>query len=113
MNLRRRAALVRIVALLTASPVVSAGERLGKDRMFIRFTNLRTDGVQILIRLNIVPNNDQPFGWADKTIYVVRDKEGERPDASRPASCPGFVARRACSWCATGWEFALKVTHGF
>jgi hypothetical protein len=64
----------------TPAPAV---ELLGKDRMFIRFTNTRPDQAKVLIRLNIVPNHEKPFSWTGKTIYVGRDGEAEKPHPSR------------------------------
>lgn len=60
------------VALLVVGTLTSAGANtlLGEGKMYLRFTNIREDDVAISIRLNIVPNNPDPFTWAGKTIYV-------------------------------------------
>jgi len=75
--IRRLSVLVAVstVLVLEASHVWAAA-LLGEDKMFIRFTNTRPDDARILIRLNIVPNHNKPFGWSGKTIYVGRDGEG-------------------------------------
>ena len=92
---RESIAALFIVAFLSATPYALPGELLGKDRMFIRFTNLRTDHARILIRLNIVPNDDQPFSWTGKTVYVGRGGEEERPD---PAAYLWREARVPRGW---------------
>lgn len=77
------------VLLLTLSLFIAAGlvpfaaaqggpdaERLvGPDKIFIRFTNTRPDKASIMVRVNVVPNHNKPFGWAGRTIYV--DSDGE------------------------------------
>ncbi|MBN2138829.1 MAG: hypothetical protein JW720_13555 [Sedimentisphaerales bacterium] len=65
--------LILGVAAVCSSPLV------GEGKIFIRFTNLRTDGSEIIIRVHVVPNSDKPFGWAGWTTYVGRE-EGERKD---------------------------------
>jgi len=60
-----------------------AAELLGKDRIFLRVTNTRPDKSAIIVRLNIVPNHDQPFTWTGKVLYIGKDGEGEKPDAAR------------------------------
>ncbi len=86
---RRNSAIwLSLAAVIATHPSVDAGELLGQGRMFIRFTNLRTDEAGVLIRLNIVPNDEQPFSWTGKTVYVGRDGEADRPDAS-PYLPPG------------------------
>lgn len=54
---------------------------VGKDKIFIRFTNLRTDGAGIAIRLNVVPNHNRPFTWSGKTIWVGGAAAGENRGA--------------------------------
>jgi hypothetical protein len=94
---RKLAAALWIVACLAFTSIASAGELLGKDRMFIRFTNLRKDQAKVLIRLNIVPNDEQPFSWTGKTIYVGRGGAAERPD---PAAY--LAAGEASPWADVG-----------
>ena len=105
---RRLAAFLGVVLLLTAAPAAFAGELLGKDRMYLRFTNLRSDQVKILIRLNIVPNDSKPFTWTGKTIYVGRDGEGERPDASRY-----FAAGETTPWVDVGQYMSKQGTRSW
>ena len=93
--------LMIAVAGLFALPVCGA-ELLGKNRIFIRFTNIRPDRPGILIRLNVVPNHDQPFGWAGKTVYVGRDGEADKPpDAcllyTSPSPRDGLLSRMPSS----------------
>jgi len=64
---------------------------LGKDKIFIRFTNTRPDGAKVLVRMNVVPNHYQlippgetaELGWAGKTVYVGNDGMGDKTDAAR------------------------------
>ena len=80
-------ALITFFLLLPARAV----DTLGKDRIFIRFTNIRLDAVKMLVRVNVVPNHDKlippgeekPLGWAGKTVYVGRDGIGNTTDAAR------------------------------
>lgn len=73
-----------IALLLVLSPTAArCAELVGKDKIFIRFTNIRPDDSRILVRLNIVPNHNQPFGWNGKTVYVGSDGEGEKPEKER------------------------------
>jgi len=80
-------ALLFSAFLAMVSPATAASV-LGKDKMFIRFTNTRPDAAGILIRVNIVPNHDEltppgetnPLGWDGKTIYVGRNVVSARPD---------------------------------
>jgi len=73
------ALLLAIVALLLVP--ARALDTLGKDKIFIRFTNIRPDGAKVLVRMNVVPNNNQlippgeekQLGWAGKTVYVGAD----------------------------------------
>ncbi|NQU11002.1 beta-galactosidase trimerization domain-containing protein [bacterium] len=68
-----------VLAAVAWSQTAPAVELLGKDRMFIRFTNVRPDQGRILIRLNIVPNHHQPFSWTGKTVYVGGDGAADAP----------------------------------
>jgi len=63
------------LAALAASTAQSV-TLVGKEKIFIRFTNIRPDGAKVLIRLQIVPNHNQPFTWNGKWFYVGRDGEG-------------------------------------
>lgn len=78
--------MVRKVAVLTVvlalCPASLFGQRLlGKDKMFVRFTNIRPDAAKVMVRLHVHPNHHKPFGWGGKTIYVGHDGEGG-PDGS-------------------------------
>ena len=82
--MRRRIAVLFGVQVIALSAISArAVELVGKDRIYIRFTNVRPDQAGILVRLNIVPNHEQPFSWTGKTVYVGRDGEGEKPDLAR------------------------------
>ncbi len=80
MNRRLMAVLLIVQVLGFGSTFASAVELVGKGRVFIRFTNVRPDRAKVLIRLNIVPNHEQPFSWTGKTVYVGRGGEAEKPD---------------------------------
>ncbi len=67
---------VGLLLVLAASSALAV-QLVGKDKVFIRFTNTRLDEAKILVRLNIVPNHHDPFGWNGKTIYVGKDGQGE------------------------------------
>ena len=70
------------IVLLALAPSARA-QLLGEDRIFVRFANTRQDQAKLLIRLNIVPNHNKPFGWSGKTIYIGHDGEGETSDPTR------------------------------
>jgi hypothetical protein len=74
--------LLSSVLLLSLGASANAQQTLGKDKMFLRITNLRPDESTILIRVNPVPNHDMLFGepsnWNGKIIYV--GSNGENPD---------------------------------
>lgn len=53
------------------------GPLVGEGKVFVRFTNLRGDDGEILVRVHVVPNSDKPFGWGGWTVYVG-DEEGEK-----------------------------------
>ncbi len=63
------ASVAALSLLLTAVPV-HAQKLVGEGKIFVRFTNLRADDAKILIRVHVVPNHVQPFGWGGRTIYV-------------------------------------------
>jgi hypothetical protein len=67
---------------------ISAQQLVGKDKIFIRFTNLQPDAAQILIRVHIVPNHNKPFGWSGWTLYVGK-QEGNRKDLENQWLSPG------------------------
>lgn len=77
--------------LLAAMLGAQALDTLGKDKIFIRFTNTRPDGAGILVRVNVVPNHDklippgetEPLNWSGKTVYVGNDGMGATQDAAR------------------------------
>ncbi|MBU4270327.1 MAG: hypothetical protein KKA28_00435 [Planctomycetes bacterium] len=69
-----------LLALLALAVPAHAQQLLGKDKMFLRITNLRSDQSKVLIRVNVVPNHDKWFGWNGKEIYVGTN--GENPDAT-------------------------------
>ncbi|NLT62356.1 MAG: hypothetical protein GXX88_17050, partial [Candidatus Hydrogenedentes bacterium] len=43
---------------------------VGPGRLFIRFTNTRPDQSAAVVRLHVVPNSDEPFGWGGVTVYA-------------------------------------------
>ncbi|HPA05133.1 MAG TPA: beta-galactosidase trimerization domain-containing protein [Candidatus Hydrogenedentes bacterium] len=53
---------------------------VGPGRLFIRFTNTRPDQSAAVVRLHVVPNSDEPFGWGGVTVYAGTDGVGEKPD---------------------------------
>jgi len=68
-----------------------AANTLGKDKIYIRFTNIRPDAAKVLVRMNVVPNHYQlippgeteELGWAGKTVYVGVDGIGDKTDPAR------------------------------
>jgi len=98
------------IALLLALSVRTAHgvELVGKDKIFVRFTNIRMDDAQILVRLNIVPNHNQPFSWNGKTVYIGNDGEGEKPQEERYLS-PG----QASPWVDVGQYMNLQGTRSW
>ena len=62
-----------VLLLLIGVASATGNTLLGEGRMFLRFTNTREDEAAVRVRLNIVPNNNQPFTWNGKTVYVGRD----------------------------------------
>ena len=97
-------ALLLILSTGTAQCV----ELVGKDRIFIRFTNIRPDNSRILIRLGIVPNHNEPFSWDGKTVYVGNDGEGEKPEKKQYIS-PG----QASPWVDVGQYMNLQGTRSW
>lgn len=76
-----RAGFTTAVALTLVLSVREApsAELVGKGRVFVRFTNTRPDDARVLVRLNVVPNHEQPFTWTGKTVYVGMDGAAEKP----------------------------------
>ena len=98
-----------IVLLLVLSARAAEGtELVGKDKIFIRFTNIRPDDSRILVRLCIVPNHNQPFSWDGKTVYVGNDGEGENPEKEQYFS-PG----QASPWVDVGQYMNLQGTRSW
>ena len=64
------------LSIIGLPATVPGGTLVGKDKVFIRFTNIRPDRAAALVRLHVVPNDEQPFGWDGKTVYVGKDGEG-------------------------------------
>ena len=68
----------RTVFMLTVLATATLGaELVGKDRIFVRFTNVRPDDARMLVRLQVVPNHSQPFSWNGKWVFVGVDGEGD------------------------------------
>jgi len=98
-----------IVALLVLSVRVAHGvELVGKDKIFIRFTNIRPGDSRILVRLNIVPNHNQPFSWNGKTVYIGNDGEGEKTEEERYLS-----SGQASPWVDVGQYMNLQGTRSW
>jgi hypothetical protein len=55
-----------------------ADRLVGPDKIFIRFTNTRPDESPVMVRINVVPNHERPFGWAGRTVYVDADGEHDK-----------------------------------
>jgi len=71
--------LFMVLAMVVLSQTVQAVELLGKDRMYIRFTNLRPDQAKIMIRVQVTPNHVEPFGWKGMVIYIGSDGAASKP----------------------------------
>lgn len=81
-------------------PVVARAQMLvGEGKVFVRLTNVRPDNGPILIRVHVVPNHDQPFGWDGKTIYV--GARGENGDAAVPKD-QWLVPGQSTNWIDIG-----------
>jgi hypothetical protein len=78
MFLRICCLVLLLPAFFTLTHPARAVDPLGKEKIFIRFTNTRLDAVKVLVRVNVVPNHNKlilpgeenPLGWAGKTVYV-------------------------------------------
>lgn len=69
-----------VAIMLVFSATSPGGELVGRDKVFIRFINVRPDDSKIFVRVNIVPNDEEPFDWKGKTVYVARDGEHAEPN---------------------------------
>jgi hypothetical protein len=77
---KRPACVARILLISTlAASETQAVELVGRGKIFMRFANTRPDSAGILVRVNVVPNHEEPFGWNGKTVYVGLDGESETP----------------------------------
>lgn len=67
-------------------PLDSRGFRHGTGRpgrVFVRFTSTRPDESRLVVRVNIVPNDQEPFDWKGKTLYLAAGREHARSDIPR------------------------------
>jgi len=76
-----------LLLFLTYATLAAEAELVGPDKIFVRFTNIRPDQFAVVVRLHIVPNHDQPFGWNGMTVYV--GAEGAREKANVAPLPPG------------------------
>lgn len=69
-----------VAAFFLSAAVVSGAELVGPDKVFVRFTSTRPDESRLVVRVNIVPNDQEPFDWKGKTLYLAADGEHARSD---------------------------------
>ncbi|HOF40329.1 MAG TPA: beta-galactosidase trimerization domain-containing protein [Candidatus Hydrogenedentes bacterium] len=81
--------LVLVVTAIMVAGAVSAEDSslVGPGKIFVRFTNTRPDQSAVVVRLHVVPNNDEPFGWGGVTRYVGAEEAEEKPGV--PPLAPG------------------------
>jgi len=77
LHILRSAVAAGLLSLLLVG--TGDAELVGPGKIFIRFTNLREDDAEILVRVHVVPNSNKPFGWDGWTVYVGQD-QGERSE---------------------------------
>ncbi|MCK4294207.1 MAG: beta-galactosidase trimerization domain-containing protein [Planctomycetes bacterium] len=65
-----------VLVLLLMTGAGFSQQLVGEGKIFIRFTNVRSDDAKILVRVHVVPNSNKPFGWAGWTIYVGTEEGG-------------------------------------
>lgn len=71
--------------LLTATLVLfvllrpAYAQLVGEGKIFARITNTRPDGAPMQVRLHVTPNQEQPFTWDGRTVYVGREGESDKP----------------------------------
>jgi len=105
--LRWRSLLVFVFGLLVfGSGVCYSGVLVGEGRIFVRFSNLRGDDGEILVRVHVVPNSNKPFGWGGWTVYVG-DEEGERKGLEGKWLGPG----ERSEWVDIGRGMSLRGTR--
>ncbi len=90
--MKLRHVLVALLLLVAASPS-PAQKLVGEGKIFVRLTNLRPDDAAILVRVNITPNHNKPFGWRGWVTLVGQIEDPHevkhadkwlRPGASSP-----------------------------
>ena len=79
---------------------------VGEGKIFVRFSNLRGDDGEILVRVHVVPNSNKPFGWGGWTVYVG-DEEGERKGFEGKWLGPG----ERSEWVDIGRGMSLRGTR--
>lgn len=72
-----------VTALFLSTAVASGAELVDPDRVFVRFTSTRPDESRLVVRVNIVPNDQEPFDWKGKTLYLAAGREHARSDIPR------------------------------
>ena len=82
-----------VLLLLVAASTSPAQKLVGEGKIFVRLTNLRPDDAAILVRVNITPNHNKPFGWRGWVTLVGQIEDPHevkhadkwlRPGASSP-----------------------------
>jgi hypothetical protein len=102
-TVKQTAFMVGILLLpALAARETRAVELVGAGKIFIRFTNTRPDIAGMLVRLNVVPNHEKPFGWSGKTIYVGPDGASETPGRRY------LAARQTSPWIDVGQYMSLE-----
>jgi hypothetical protein len=97
-----------VFLLLAIVPSARTQELLGKGKMYLRISNLRSDQSKILIRVNPVPNNDKWFGWNGKVIYVgLNGENADEKVAPEHWVAPG----QRTPWVDIGQYMALRGTR--
>jgi hypothetical protein len=65
--------------LMMAVLPARSGELVGEGKIFLRVTNTRPDAAPIQVRLHVVPNDEKPFSWDGRTVYVGNAGESDKP----------------------------------
>jgi hypothetical protein len=76
--------LVLVIAAILFAGAASAEDvsLVGPGKIFIRFTNVRPDQSAVMVRVHVIPNSDQPFGWGGLTRYAGAEGAAEKPEVS-------------------------------
>ncbi len=98
---------VAALLVLIAQAWAEAGELVGEDKIFIRFTNLRTDDSNILVRLNITPNHPEPFSWWGWVTHIGQMEDPDRAKHGDKWLSPG----QRSPWVDIGRSMTLRGTR--